>query len=73
METDSIKKFILKLPFFKVFNDNELNKLVGRDKVFKDCPKDGYIFKEGFLWVQVNKKLTHLIELILTVFLLLIL
>ena len=47
METDSIKKFILRLPFFKVFNDNELNKLVGRDKVFKDCAKGGYIFKEG--------------------------
>ena len=47
MESDSIKKFILRLPFFKVFNDNEMNKLVGRDKVFKDCSKGGYIFKEG--------------------------
>lgn len=47
METDSIKKFILRLPFFKVFNDNELNKLVGRDKVFKDCSQGGYVFKEG--------------------------
>jgi CRP-like cAMP-binding protein len=47
METDTIKKFILRLPFFKVFNDNELNKLVGKQKVFKDCSKGGYIFKEG--------------------------
>ena len=47
METDSIKKFILQIPFFKAFNDHELNKLVGREKVFKDCKKGGYIFKEG--------------------------
>ena len=47
METDAIKKFILQIPFFKGFNDNELNKLVGREKVFKDCKKGGYIFKEG--------------------------
>ena len=47
METDAIKKFILQIPFFKAFNDNELNKLVGREKVFKDCKKGGYIFKEG--------------------------
>ena len=47
METDAIKKFILQIPFFKAFNDMELTKLVGRDKVFKDCKKGGYIFKEG--------------------------
>ena len=47
METDSIKKFILKIPFFQTFTDHELTKLVGRDKVFKDCKKGGYIFKEG--------------------------
>ena len=47
METDAIKKFILQIPFFKAFNDNELTKLVGREKVFKDCKKGGYIFKEG--------------------------
>ena len=47
METDAIKKFILQIPFFKAFNDNELNKLIGRDKVFKDAKKGGYIFKEG--------------------------
>ena len=47
METDGIKKFILKIPFFHTFTDHELNKLVGRDKVFKDCAKGGYIFKEG--------------------------
>ena len=47
METDAIKKFILQIPFFKAFNDNELNKLVGREKVFKDSKKGGYIFKEG--------------------------
>ena len=47
METDGIKKFILKIPFFKTFTDHELNKLVGREKVFKDCKKGGYIFKEG--------------------------
>ena len=47
MEIDAIKKFILKIPFFKSFTDHELNRLVGRDKVFKDCKKGGYIFKEG--------------------------
>ena len=47
METDAIKKFILQIPFFKAFTDHELNKLVGREKVFKDCKKGGYIFKEG--------------------------
>jgi CRP-like cAMP-binding protein len=47
METNVIKKFILQIPFFKAFNDNELNKLVAREKVFKDCKKGGYIFKEG--------------------------
>ena len=47
METDAIKKFILKIPFFKPFTDHELNKLVGREKLFKDCKKGGYIFEEG--------------------------
>ena len=47
METDAIKKFIQKIPFFEVFNDHELNKLVGREKVFKDCKKGETIFKEG--------------------------
>ena len=47
METDSIKKFILKIPFFQSFTDHELNKLIGREKVFKDAKKGGYIFKEG--------------------------
>ena len=47
METDSIKKFILKIPFFQSFTDHELNKLIGREKVFRDAKKGGYIFKEG--------------------------
>ena len=47
METDTIKKFILKIPFFKTFTDHELTKLVGREKLFRDCKKGGYIFKEG--------------------------
>ena len=47
METDAIKKFILQIPFFKAFTDHELNKLVGREKLFRDCKKGGYIFKEG--------------------------
>ena len=47
METDAIKKFIMKVPFFQVFNDHELNKLVGKQKVFKDCKKGESIFKEG--------------------------
>ena len=47
MEADGIKKFILKIPFFQTFTDHELNKLVGRDKVFKECQKGCYIFKEG--------------------------
>ena len=47
MEIDAITKFIKKIPFFKVFNDNELFKLVGRQKVFKNCDKGEYIFKEG--------------------------
>ena len=47
METDAIKKFILKIPFFKTFTDHELTKLVGREKLFRDCKKGGYIFKEG--------------------------
>ena len=47
METNAIKKFILKIPFFKTFTDHELTKLVGREKLFRDCRKGGYIFKEG--------------------------
>ena len=47
METDAIKKFIQKVPFFQEFNDHELNKLVGKEKVFKDCKKGENIFKEG--------------------------
>jgi len=47
METDAIKKFILQIPFFKAFTDHELGKLVGREKLFKDSKKGGYIFKEG--------------------------
>ena len=47
METNAIKKFILKIPFFKTFTDHELTKLVGREKLFRDCKKGGYIFKEG--------------------------
>ena len=47
MENEAIKKFLSQIPFFKVFNDKELNKLVGREKVFKDCKKGQTIFKEG--------------------------
>ena len=47
METDAIKKFILQIPFFKAFTDHELNKLVGREKLFRDSKKGGYLFKEG--------------------------
>ena len=47
METDAITKFLKKIPFFKVFNDKELFRLVGREKVFKNCGKGEYIFKEG--------------------------
>ena len=47
METDAIKNFIQKIPFFQVFNDHELNKLVGKEKVFKDCKKGETIFNEG--------------------------
>lgn len=47
METDTIKKFVQKIPFFSVFNDHELNKLVGKEKIFKDCRKGETIFKEG--------------------------
>ena len=47
METNAIKQFILKIPFFKPFTDHELSKLVGREKLFKDSKKGGYIFKEG--------------------------
>ena len=47
METDAIKKLILQIPFFKAFTDHELTKLVGREKLFKDSRKGGYIFKEG--------------------------
>ena len=47
MQIDAIKKFILKIPFFQTFTDHELNKLIGRDKLFKECQKGRYIFKEG--------------------------
>jgi CRP-like cAMP-binding protein len=47
METDVIKSFIMKIPFFKKFTDHELTKIIGRDKVFKDCRRGDYIFKEG--------------------------
>ena len=47
MENEAIKKFLSQIPFFKVFSDKELNKLVGREKVFKDCKKGQAIFKEG--------------------------
>ena len=47
METDAIKKFILQIPFFKAFTDHELNKLIGREKLFRDSKQGGYIFKEG--------------------------
>ena len=47
METETIKKFIQQIPFFKVFNDAELNRLVGRGNIFKDCKKGETIFKEG--------------------------
>ena len=47
METDAITKFLKKIPFFKVFNDQELFRLVGKEKVFKNCGKGEYIFKAG--------------------------
>ena len=47
MQTDAIKKFILQIPFFKAFTDHELGKLVGREKLFRDSKKGGYLFKEG--------------------------
>jgi CRP-like cAMP-binding protein len=47
MEKDIIKQFIMKIPFFKKFTDHELTKLIGREKVFKDCRSGDYIFKEG--------------------------
>ena len=47
MEKDIIKQFIMKIPFFKKFTDHELTKLIGREKVFKDCKLGEYIFKEG--------------------------
>ena len=57
METDTIKKFIQQIQFFKVFNDHELNKLVGKQKVFKDFKKGEIIFKEsdpgGSLYVLI--------------------
>ena len=46
METDAIKKFIQKIPFFSVFNDHELNKLVGKERIFKDY-KEGDIIFDG--------------------------
>ena len=47
METDPIKKFIQKIPFFKEFNDHELNKLVGKERIFKDYKEGDIIFNEG--------------------------
>ena len=47
METDIITKFIMKISFFKKFTDHELTKIIGRDKVFKDCKRGDYVFKEG--------------------------
>ena len=47
METDTIKKFIQKIPFFKEFNDHELNKLVGKERIFKDYKEGDIIFDEG--------------------------
>ena len=47
MEKDVIKQFIMKIPFFQTFNDHELSKLIGREKVFKDCKRGDYVFKEG--------------------------
>ena len=47
MEKDIIKQFIMKIPFFQSFNDHELSKLIGREKVFKDCKRGDYVFKEG--------------------------
>ena len=47
MEVDTIINFLKKIPFFKAFNDIELSKLVGREKVFQNCKKGEYIFKEG--------------------------
>ena len=47
METEAITKFLKKIPFFKAFNDRELFRLVGKEKVFKNCNKGEYIFKEG--------------------------
>lgn len=47
MEKDIIKQFIMQIPFFQTFNDHELSKLIGREKVFKDCKRGDYVFKEG--------------------------
>jgi len=47
MEKDVIKQFIMKIPFFQKFTDHELTKLIGREKVFKDCKRGDYVFKEG--------------------------
>ncbi len=47
METEAITTFLKKIPFFKVFNDRELFRLVGKEKVFKNCSKGEYVFKEG--------------------------
>ena len=47
MEKDIIKQFIMKIPFFQKFTDHELSKLIGREKVFKDCKRGDYVFKEG--------------------------
>jgi len=64
METDTIKKFIQKIPFFQVFNDHELNKLVGKEKVFKDCKKGEAIFNEGDVGSSLFVLLFGAIELV---------
>jgi CRP-like cAMP-binding protein len=47
MEPDAIKKLIMKIPFFKAFTDHEMTRLIGRNKIFKDCRHGEYIFQEG--------------------------
>ena len=64
METDAIKKFIQKIPFFHEFNDHELTKLVGKEKVFKDCKKGETIFKEGDPGASLYVLLFGTIELV---------
>ena len=64
METDTIKKFLQKIPFFEVFNDHELNKLVGKGKVFKDCKKGENIFQEGDVGTSLFVLLFGAVELV---------